>query len=58
MALKAGVDIKTLQYNLGHYTASFTLDVYGHCTDDMRTESSRKIEKLIINTLPTVITSL
>lgn len=57
MALKAGVDIKTLQYNLGHYTASFTLDVYGHCTDDMRTESSRKIEKLIINTLPTVITS-
>ncbi|WP_077138771.1 tyrosine-type recombinase/integrase [Clostridium phoceensis] len=28
--LEAGDDIKTVQSNLGHHTASFTLDVYGH----------------------------
>lgn len=28
LSLKAGMDIKTLQYNLGHYSAAFTLDVY------------------------------
>lgn len=30
LSLLAGDDIKTLQLNLGHYSAAFTLDVYGH----------------------------
>ena len=29
MSLNAGDDPKTLQSNLGHATAAFTLDVYG-----------------------------
>ena len=32
-AILAGDDIKTVQGNLGHATAAFTLDVYGHVTD-------------------------
>ena len=31
-AIRSGDDIKTVQGNLGHATASFTLDVYGHVT--------------------------
>lgn len=33
-ALRAGMDIKTLQNNLGHSSASVTLDVYAKYTDD------------------------
>lgn len=29
-------DIKTVQTNLGHATAGFTLDVYGHVSQRMR----------------------
>ena len=32
-AIASGDDIKTVQNNLGHATATFTLDVYGHVTD-------------------------
>ncbi len=46
-ALQAGDDIKTLQYNLGHATAAFTLDVYGHCTDDMQRASSDRMAEYI-----------
>ena len=31
-AIVSGDDIKTVQVNLGHETASFTLDVYGHAS--------------------------
>jgi len=34
-SLESGDDIKTVQENLGHATASFTLDVYGHLTKKM-----------------------
>ena len=46
-ALRAGDDIKTVQSNLGHATASFTLDVYGHCTDQMKLESANRMERFI-----------
>ncbi len=36
MAIQSGDDIKTVQENLGHATASFTLDVYGHVTAQMK----------------------
>ena len=35
-SLYAGDDIKSVQANLGHATAQFTLDVYGHVTQTMR----------------------
>ena len=46
-AIKSGDDIKTVQGNLGHATASFTLDVYGHVTDQMKKESAQRMEKFI-----------
>ncbi|MGN8968683.1 tyrosine-type recombinase/integrase [Intestinimonas sp. HCP28S3_D6] len=48
-AIKSGDDIKTVQGNLGHSTASFTLDVYGHVTDQMRQESAQRMEQYIKN---------
>lgn len=46
-ALQAGDDIKTVQENLGHATASFTLDVYGHVTDRMKKSSADRMQRFI-----------
>jgi integrase len=46
-AIQSGDDIKTVQENLGHATASFTLDVYGHVTNQMKRESAARMEKFI-----------
>lgn len=46
-ALRSGDDIKTVQGNLGHATAAFTLDVYGHVTDKMKQESAARMEAFI-----------
>ena len=46
-AIRAGDDIKTVQGNLGHYTASFTLDVYGHVTEEMKQASADRMEQFI-----------
>ena len=46
-SLKAGDDIKTLQENMGHFSAAFTLDKYGHVVDEMRKASSSRMQKLI-----------
>ena len=45
MAIKAGDDIKTVQENLGHATAAFTLDYYAHVTNSMRHESANRMEE-------------
>ena len=46
-AIQAGDDIKTVQGNLGHATAAFTLDVYAHVTDEMKKASADRMEKYI-----------
>lgn len=46
-AIRSGDDIKTVQGNLGHATASFTLDVYGHVTDQMKRDSAERMQKYI-----------
>ena len=46
-SLRSGDDIKTVQGNLGHATASFTLDVYGHVTDQMQQASAARMEAYI-----------
>jgi len=46
-AIQSGDDIKTIQGNLGHATASFTLDVYGHVSEQMKKQSSERMEKFI-----------
>ena len=50
-SIRAGDDIKTVQSNLGHATAAFILDVYGHFTDDMRQASSQRMEQFISGVL-------
>lgn len=44
LSLQAGDDYKTLQENMGHYSAAFTLDRYGHCTDKMKSVSAQRME--------------
>ena len=44
-SLQEGDDIKTLQQNLGHATAAFTLDVYGHVSEKMKQESADRMER-------------
>lgn len=48
-ALRSGDDVKTVQETLGHYTAAFTLDVYGHVSEQMRWESAQRMESFIQN---------
>lgn len=46
-SIRSGDDIKTVQENLGHATASFTLDVYGHVTEKMKQDSANRMEQFI-----------
>ena len=50
-AIRAGDDIKTVQGNLGHATAAFTLDVYGHVTDQMKQASAKRMDTFIKSVL-------
>ena len=36
----AGDDVKTVQENMGHYSAAFTMDRYGHVTKTMKKNTS------------------
>ena len=46
-SLRSGDDAKTVQENLGHATAAFTLDIYGHVTEQMKTESANRMQAFI-----------
>lgn len=46
-SLRAGDDIKTVQENLGHSTASFTLSTYAHSTPGMKKESANRMGQFI-----------
>ena len=46
-SLQAGDDIKTVQENLGHSTASFTLATYAHATQGMKRESAKRMDDFI-----------
>jgi integrase len=43
IALQNGVDVKMLQETLGHYSAAFTLQIYGHVTKQMQNSSAKKL---------------
>lgn len=47
LSLRSGCDIKTVQENLGHYAAAFTLDTYGHVTEDMRREGADRMNRFL-----------
>ncbi|MDO5154151.1 MAG: site-specific integrase, partial [Eubacteriales bacterium] len=43
LALQNGVDVKTLSGMLGHYSAGFTLDTYGHISTQMQQDAAQKV---------------
>ena len=47
LSLQNGDDIKTVQGNLGHATAAFTLDVYGHVSERMKDNSAARMQAYI-----------
>lgn len=47
ISLQNGDDIKTVQQNVGHATASFTLDVYGHVSTRMQQDSAKRMQNFI-----------
>jgi integrase len=44
LSLQNGDDVKTVQGNLGHATAAFTLDVYGHVSEKMKKDSADRMQ--------------
>ncbi len=46
-AIRAGVDVETVSKTLGHFSVGFTLDVYGHVTEEMKQEAARRIQLAI-----------
>lgn len=50
LSLQNGDDVLTVKENLGHHSAAFTLNTYGHLTQTMRKESAGRMERLIQTT--------
>lgn len=50
LCLQNGDDVKTVQSNLGHATAAFTLDVYGHVSEKMKQDSAERMEAYMRST--------
>lgn len=47
LSLQNGDDVKTVQQNLGHASAAFTLDQYGHVSEKMKDDSAARMQKYI-----------
>lgn len=47
LMLQNGDSIKSVQETLGHHTAAFTLDVYGHVTEKMKRDSAERMEAFL-----------
>lgn len=47
LSLQNGDDVKTVQENLGHATAAFTLDVYGHVSEGRKEASAQRMQRYI-----------
>jgi integrase len=47
MLIRAGVDIKTVQQRLGHSSAGFTLQVYGHLLADSDAVAARAVSRFL-----------
>ena len=51
-AIRAGDDVKTVQGDLGHASAAFTLDRYGHFIEQMQKDSVARMKnfaKTVLN---------
>lgn len=50
-ALRSGMDVKTVQYNLGHASAAMTLDVYAKYTEDAGAAAARLLSAYLSDSL-------
>ena len=48
MSISLGIPIKTISEALGHYSTAFTMDVYGHVTQQMQDDAASLIQASII----------
>ena len=46
-AIRAGVDVETVSKTLGHFSVGFTLDVYGHVTQEMKIDAANRLQDAI-----------
>ena len=46
-SFRNGDDIRTLQEDLGHHTAAFTLQTYAHAREQMKKDSASRMEAFI-----------
>ena len=44
VSLENGDNVKVVQEALGHYSAAFTIDTYGHITKRAQTESANRMQ--------------
>ena len=49
VSLESGDSIKTVQENLGHASAAFTMDVYSRASKQMHQNSADNMEHYILN---------
>ena len=47
LELQAGVPVKAVQEQLGHYSSAFTMDVYAAVSETMMDDTRRRVEKII-----------
>ena len=47
LALRNGVDVKTVSSMLGHYSAGFTLDTYAHVTTDAQFKAAQTMGSIL-----------
>ena len=47
LALEQRADIKTVSANLGHATVAFTLDVYGHVSEQMQKDTANRMQEYL-----------
>lgn len=45
VALQNGESLKTVQEALGHATASFTADIYGHVSEEMKQDAAKRMQQ-------------
>ncbi len=47
LSIQAGVDMKTLSEQMGHYSVAFTLDTYAFALTDMKKDGAKKMQAFI-----------
>jgi integrase len=47
-SIRLGVAIKTISEALGHYSTAFTMDIYGHVTEQMENDAALRMQDAII----------